>query len=95
MIEHFSLERVNKAAASFDPQKLLAFQERYMTALPVDAKVERTLPYLEKAGRPAPMRQPDPNPRVERRSSRPRATGSRSPATSWTTASSSSADDAS
>ncbi len=32
MIEHFSLERVNKAPASFDPKKLVAFQERYMQA---------------------------------------------------------------
>ena len=32
MIELFSLERVNKAPASFDPEKLLAFQEQYMQA---------------------------------------------------------------
>jgi len=50
MIEHFSLERVNKAAASFDPKKLSAFQEHYMVALPADEKVDRVLPYLEKAG---------------------------------------------
>ncbi len=50
MIEHFSLERVNKAAASFDPAKLVAFQERYMQALPLADKVERALPYLERAG---------------------------------------------
>ena len=30
MIEHFSLERVNKAPASFDPQKLMAFEEWHM-----------------------------------------------------------------
>ena len=30
MLEHFSLERVVKSAASFDPQKLVAFQGRYM-----------------------------------------------------------------
>ncbi len=50
MIEHFSLERVNKAAASFDPAKLLAFQERYMLALPPDEKLQMTLPYVERAG---------------------------------------------
>ncbi len=50
MIEHFSLERVNKAAASFDPMKLLAFQERYMFRLPTEAKVPMVLPFLEKAG---------------------------------------------
>ena len=27
MLRHFSLERVNKAPASFDPEKLLAFQD--------------------------------------------------------------------
>ncbi len=50
MVEHFSLERVNRAAASFDPQKLLAFQERRMQALSVDARVVRMLPFLERAG---------------------------------------------
>ncbi len=41
MIEQFSLERVNKAPASFDPQKLLSFQERYMQQLPMKQKVAR------------------------------------------------------
>ncbi len=50
MIELFSLERVNKAPASFDPKKLSAFQERYMQAEPVERKVELTLPFLQKAG---------------------------------------------
>src|SRR5439155_24170906 len=50
MIRHFSLERVNKAPASFDPKKPDAFQERYMQQLPVEQKVELTLPYLQKAG---------------------------------------------
>ena len=49
MIGHFSLERVNKAPASFDPAKLVAFQERYMQALPVEKKIELTLPFLERA----------------------------------------------
>ena len=49
MIEHFSLERVNRAPASFDPQKLLAFQDRAMQQLPLEQKVEMTLPYLQKA----------------------------------------------
>ena len=51
MIDLFSLERVNKAPASFDAKKLFAFQERYMQALPVAEKVERALPYL-RARRP-------------------------------------------
>lgn len=50
MIEHFSLERINRSAASFDPQKLLAFQERRMQALSVDARVARVLPFLERGG---------------------------------------------
>ncbi|MFX6119262.1 glutamate--tRNA ligase family protein, partial [Acinetobacter baumannii] len=49
MIRDFSLERVNKAPASFDPKKLSAFQDRYMQRLPVADKVARTLPYLQKA----------------------------------------------
>jgi glutamyl-tRNA synthetase len=50
MVELFSLERVNKASASFDAKKLAAFQERHMQALPVAEKVERALPYLRRAG---------------------------------------------
>ncbi len=50
MIEHFSLERVNKAPASFDPQKLMAFQDRAMQQLPLKQKVARCLPFLQSAG---------------------------------------------
>src|SRR5438105_3416836 len=50
MIEVFSLERVNKAPASFDPQKLLAFQAHYMQEQSLGEKERMTLPYLEKAG---------------------------------------------
>ena len=50
MIEHFSLERVNRAPASFDPQKLLAFQGRHMQQLPVEQKATLALPYLHGAG---------------------------------------------
>lgn len=50
LIEAFSLERVNKAPASFDPKKLMAFQERHMLEVPVEEKVGLVLPYLEKAG---------------------------------------------
>ena len=35
MIRLFSLERVSKAPASFDPQKLWAFQDRQMRAMPL------------------------------------------------------------
>ncbi len=50
MIEHFSLERVNKAPASFDPQKLWSFQDRAMQQLPTKQKVARVLPFLQKSG---------------------------------------------
>ncbi len=50
MVEHFSLERVNKAPASFDPQKLLAFQDRSMQQVPLKQKVAKCLPFLQHAG---------------------------------------------
>ena len=50
MIDLFTLERVNRAPASFDPNKLFAFQERYMQRLPLAHKTEMVLPYLQKAG---------------------------------------------
>jgi glutamyl-tRNA synthetase len=50
MVEAFSLERVNKGAASLDVKKLFAFQERYMQALPVAEKVDRVIPYLASQG---------------------------------------------
>ena len=50
MIANFSLSRVNKSAASFDPQKLLAFEERYMQQLDLPDKVEAVLPFLQAGG---------------------------------------------
>ncbi len=49
MIKHFSLERVNKGSASFDAKKLFAFEEHYYKALPIVEKVERVLPFLQRA----------------------------------------------
>jgi glutamyl-tRNA synthetase len=49
MIELFTLERVQKSPASFDPQKLWAFEDRHMRALPIEQKVDATLRYLERA----------------------------------------------
>jgi glutamyl-tRNA synthetase len=60
MIAHFSLERVNKAAASFDVKKLRAFQERYMALESVEHKTELVLPFLRKA-----KLIPDPTPAAE------------------------------
>lgn len=50
MVEAFTLEGVNKAPASLDVQKLLAFQERRFQALPLEQKVERVQPFLTQAG---------------------------------------------
>jgi glutamyl-tRNA synthetase len=49
LTELFSLERVTKGAASFDPQKLMAFQERHMQQKTVDEKYSLCLPFLQKA----------------------------------------------
>ena len=50
MIKQFSLERVKKAPASFDPQKLLAFQGDAFAALPLDQRIERVRPFAQQAG---------------------------------------------
>ena len=50
MIKHFTLERVTKAPASFDPKKLWAFQDRHMRGVPVESKVPAALLYLQRAG---------------------------------------------
>src|SRR5437660_670154 len=46
MIRDFSLERVNRAPASFDCQKLFSFQEWYMQQMPLDRKAALVLPFL-------------------------------------------------
>jgi glutamyl-tRNA synthetase len=50
MLRQFSLQRVNKAPASFDPEKLLAFQARAMQKLPLKQRVARVVSFLQKAG---------------------------------------------
>ena len=50
MIEKFSLERIVKSPASFDPQKLTAFQGRHFNELPDKRKIKMCIPYLQKAG---------------------------------------------
>jgi glutamyl-tRNA synthetase len=50
MIRDFTLQRVNKSPASFDPQKLLAFQTDRMVELDRKKKVAMVLPYLQRAG---------------------------------------------
>ena len=50
MIGQFSLDRVNRSAASFDPQKMMAFEERRMNALPAVEKAKAVSPYLARLG---------------------------------------------
>ncbi|MEX2176280.1 MAG: glutamate--tRNA ligase, partial [Pirellulaceae bacterium] len=50
MIRHFTLERVTKAPASFDPKKLWSFQDRHMQRLPLKQKVPLMLRFLQQAG---------------------------------------------
>ena len=49
LIQHFSLERVNKAPASFDPKKLMAFEDRHFQLLAPERKLALVSPFLEKA----------------------------------------------
>ena len=46
----FTLDKVNKAAASFDPAKLFAMEEKHYLALPLEEKFARVLRYLTAAG---------------------------------------------
>lgn len=46
----FTLDRVVKAPAGFDPDKMLSYQQHWMAQLPLEEKVTGCLPYLEKAG---------------------------------------------
>ena len=50
LIEKFSLDRVNKAPASFDPKKLQAFEDWHFQLLPPEQKIALVAPFLEKAG---------------------------------------------
>jgi glutamyl-tRNA synthetase len=49
LVEKFSLERINSSPASFDPKKLWAVQDHYMTSLSIEEKLGLMLPYLQKA----------------------------------------------
>jgi len=50
MQENFTLDRVIKSSASFDPNKMLAFQAHHFADFPLKQKVAMCLPYLQKAG---------------------------------------------
>lgn len=49
MLHHFSLERVNKAPASFDVEKLMSFESRAMQRLPIKKRVAKAVPFLQRA----------------------------------------------
>jgi len=48
LVKHFSLEGVSKGAASFDPQKLFAFQEKHMATRTLEEKVGLCMPFLDR-----------------------------------------------
>lgn len=50
MIREFNFERIVKSPASFDPAKLMAFEQRHMNLLPVAEKTELAIPFLQRAG---------------------------------------------
>ena len=50
MTKLFTLDRVNKSKASFDPKKLLAFQGDVFAALPLETRIERVTPFAQAAG---------------------------------------------
>lgn len=57
VIENFTLDRIVKAPAGFDPEKLQSYQANWMNALSVDEKVDGCWTYLQRkrevAGEPA------------------------------------------
>ncbi len=50
MIDSFSLDRVVKSPASFDPAKLTSFQRHYFNHLSIDERMQLVLPYLQQVG---------------------------------------------
>ncbi len=50
IVENFSLKRVVKSPAGFDPDKLLSFQAHWMGEVPLEQKRKTCLAYLEQAG---------------------------------------------
>ena len=49
VVKNFTLERIVKAPAGFDPEKLQSFQQHWMNQLSVSEKIEGCLPYLTAA----------------------------------------------
>jgi glutamyl-tRNA synthetase len=59
LVEKFTLDRVVKAPAGFDPDKLLSYQAHWMGQLPVAEKVRGCLPFLAQAKRVASADDPE------------------------------------
>lgn len=49
VVQHFTLERIVKAPAGFDPEKLQAFEQYWMNQLSIDEKIDGCLPFLKQA----------------------------------------------
>ena len=49
MIQNFTLERVVKSSAGFDPDKLFSFQGHWMKVLPLEDKIQQCIPFLVQA----------------------------------------------
>ncbi|MEN6557574.1 MAG: glutamate--tRNA ligase [Thermoguttaceae bacterium] len=65
LIEKFSLDRVNKSPASFDPKKLSAFEDWHFQQLSLEQKAAHVAPYLERAGLVASPPEPWQHTRIE------------------------------
>lgn len=50
LIQYFSLAEINKAAAVFDPEKLLWLNAHYLRALPADRLLHELMPHLVREG---------------------------------------------
>lgn len=50
LIENFSLDRVVKASAAFDPEKLMSYQAHWMNEISLAERTERCTPFLQKSG---------------------------------------------
>jgi len=53
VVTHFTLDRIVKAPAGFDPEKMQSYQQHWMNQLPIPDKVAGCLEFLVKAGRVA------------------------------------------
>lgn len=50
LVEKFTLDRIVKGAAGFDPDKLNSYQAHWMNKLPLSEKISGCLPFLERSG---------------------------------------------